>query len=154
MAMTVSVPGWTRKTNSWFPYEMQERTTQRGEKQLACHERCAYVLSGGAAFVNGNAAYIMLNRDSAEYAIVRGTLNSSASWGSRRRGSFNYQGEQHELRSAGLHLVTRPPVPGLSCLVPVPYPQKEAKQQTHPQKKREANISSKSSDTSPDFRRF
>ena len=26
--------------------------------------------SGGAAFVNGNAAYITLNRDSAEYAIV------------------------------------------------------------------------------------
>ena len=60
--------------------------------------------SGGAAFVNGNAAYITLNRDSAEYAIVRGTLNSGASWGSRPRVSFDYEGEQHELRSAGLLL--------------------------------------------------
>ncbi len=60
--------------------------------------------SGGAAFVNGNAAYIMLNRDSAEYAIVRGTLNSGASWGSRPRVSFDYEGEPHELRSAGLLL--------------------------------------------------
>ena len=60
--------------------------------------------SGGAAFVNGNAAYIMLNRDSAEYSIVRGTLNSGASWGSRPRVSFDYEGEPHELRSAGLLL--------------------------------------------------
>ena len=60
--------------------------------------------SGGAAFVNGNAAYIMLNRDSAEYAIVRGTLNSGASWGSRPRVCFDYEGEPHELRSAGLLL--------------------------------------------------
>lgn len=59
--------------------------------------------SGGAAFLNGNAAYIMLNRDSAEYAIVRGTLNSGASWGSRPRVSF----DQHELRSAGLILTKR-----------------------------------------------
>ena len=28
MAMTVSVTGWTRKTNSGFPYEKPERTTQ------------------------------------------------------------------------------------------------------------------------------
>jgi hypothetical protein len=41
--------------------------------------------------------YITLNRDSAEYAIVRGTLNSGASWGSRPRVSFDYQSEQHEL---------------------------------------------------------
>ena len=60
--------------------------------------------SGGAAFVNGNAAYISLNRNSAEYAIVRGTLNSGASWGSRPRVSFDYEGEPHELRSAGLLL--------------------------------------------------
>ena len=60
--------------------------------------------SGGAAFLNGNAAYITLNRDSAEYSIVRGTLNSNASWGSRPRVSFEYEGEQHELRSAGLLL--------------------------------------------------
>ena len=60
--------------------------------------------SGGAAFVNGNAAYITLNRDSAEYAIVRGTLNCGASWGSRPRVSFDYEGEPHELRSAGLLL--------------------------------------------------
>ena len=63
--------------------------------------------SGGAAFVNGNAAYIMLNRDSAEYSIVRGTLNSGASWGSRPRVSFDYEGEPHELRSAGLLLTKR-----------------------------------------------
>lgn len=63
--------------------------------------------SGGAAFLNGNAAYITLNRDSAEYAIVRGTLNSGANWGSRPRVSFDYQGEQHELRSAGLLLTKR-----------------------------------------------
>ena len=46
--------------------------------------------------LNGNAAYITLDRDSAEYAIVRRTLNSSASWGSRPRGSFNHEDEQHE----------------------------------------------------------
>ncbi len=60
--------------------------------------------SGGAAFVNGNAAYITLNRDSSEYAFVKGTLNSTASWGARPRVSFDYEGEQHELRSAGLLL--------------------------------------------------
>lgn len=60
--------------------------------------------SGGAAFLNGNAAYISLNRDSAEYSIVRGTLNSNASWGARPRVSFDYEGEPHELRSAGLLL--------------------------------------------------
>ena len=63
--------------------------------------------SGGAAFLNGNAAYISLNRDSAEYSIVRGTLNSGASWGARPRVSFDYEGEQHELRSAGLLLTKR-----------------------------------------------
>ena len=60
--------------------------------------------SGGAAFLNGNAAYITLNRDSAEYSIVRGTLNSGASWSSRPRVNFDYEGEPHELRSAGLLL--------------------------------------------------
>lgn len=60
--------------------------------------------SGGAAFVNGNAAYITLNRGSSEYAIVKGTLNSTASWGARPRVSFDYEGEQRELRSAGLLL--------------------------------------------------
>ena len=55
--------------------------------------------SGGAAFVNGNAAYITLNRDSAEYAIVKGTLNSNASWGSRPRVSFDYEGEETEQQS-------------------------------------------------------
>ena len=61
-------------------------------------------MSGAAAIMNGNAAYITLNRDSAEYAIVRGEFNSNAGWGARARVRFEYEGEQGELCSAGLLL--------------------------------------------------
>lgn len=62
------------------------------------------LISGAATIMNGNAAYITLNRDSAEYAIVRGEFNSNAGWGARPRVRFEYEGEQRELRSAGLLL--------------------------------------------------
>ena len=62
------------------------------------------LISGAAAIKNGNAAYITLNRDSAEYAIVKGEFNSHASWGARPCVRFEYEGEQGELRSAGLLL--------------------------------------------------
>ena len=85
---------------------MKSRKEQHKEEKSSSVALSAALMffSGGAALVNGNAAYITLNRDSAEYAIVRGTLNSGASWGSRTRVSFDYEGEPHELRSAGLLL--------------------------------------------------
>ena len=85
---------------------MKSRKEQHNEEKSSSVAMSVALMrfSGGAAFVNVNAAYIMLNRDSAEYAIVRGTLNSGASWGSRPRVSFDYEGEPHELRSAGLLL--------------------------------------------------
>ncbi len=85
---------------------MKSRTEQHKEEKSNSIALTVVLMcfSGGAAFVNGNAAYIMLNRDSAEYAIVRGTLNSGASWGSRPRVCFDHEGEPHELRSAGLLL--------------------------------------------------
>ena len=61
-------------------------------------------MSGAAAVMNGNAAYITLNRHSAAYAIVKGEFNSHASWGARARVRFEYEGEQGELRSAGLRV--------------------------------------------------
>ncbi len=61
-------------------------------------------MSGAAAVMNGNAAYITLNRDSAAYAIVKGEFNRNASWGARPCVRFEYEGEQKELRSAGLLL--------------------------------------------------
>ena len=61
-------------------------------------------MSGAAAVKNGNAAYITLNRDSAAYAIVKGEFNRNASWGARPCVRFEYEGEQKELRSAGLLL--------------------------------------------------
>ena len=85
---------------------MKSRKEQHNEEKSSSVAMSVALMcfSGGAAFVNVNAAYIMLNRDSAEYAIVRGTLNSGASWGSRPRVSFDYEGEQGELHSAGLLL--------------------------------------------------
>ena len=85
---------------------MKSRKEQHKEKKSSSVALSVALMffSGGAALVNGNAAYITLNRDSAEYAIVRGTLNSGASWGSRPRVCFDYEGEPHELRSAGLLL--------------------------------------------------
>ena len=99
-----TLPGWTRRTNTNTP--MKGRTEQHKEEKRSSVALSVALMffSGGAALVNGNAAYITLNRDSSEYAIVRGTLNNNASWGARSRVSFDYEGEQHELRSAGLLL--------------------------------------------------
>lgn len=85
---------------------MKRRKEQHKEEKSSSIAMSVAIMffSGGAAFVNGNAAYITLNRDSSEYAIVRGTFNSGASWSSRPRVSFDYEGEPHELRSAGLLL--------------------------------------------------
>lgn len=61
-------------------------------------------MSGGATFMNGSALYITLNRDSADYANVRGEFNRDSGWAARPRVDYEYEGEAGGLRSAGLLL--------------------------------------------------